>query len=352
MRRAKALDAASNLVWLQPAPANNTWAIAVRPMSPRRGNLATLDDFGRWVASGGKMKVAASAEFTESAAALPAFEKAYGFKLSGDQVLVLSGGDTAATEQAAASGTSGVNAAMAYGTDGQLAALGLVVMRDTKNVQLVFEPAPLIRKEVLDANPEIAGLLEPVFKSLTLETLQKAQCADRGRRRGCAIGREELPDREGFPQIAGVAKYLPDSLSAPETPSCSRSSSRHLRAQGPLAFWFTHRTGSCPAVRCCSRTWRAPSVSALLVTTALLLLVCSLLSQSHLCRRCNGAPAASGIGGNPLGRGQRRERAWQRASRRARAHRSAWASGCFAAAPVLASWTSPSRPRSARPSAP
>ncbi len=110
------------------------------------------------------MKIAASSEFTESAGALPAFEKAYGFKISSDQVLVLSGGDTAATEQAAASGTSGVNAAMAYGTDGQLAALGLVVMRDTKNVQLVFEPAPLIRKEVLDAHPEIAGLLAPVFQ--------------------------------------------------------------------------------------------------------------------------------------------------------------------------------------------
>ncbi|MGN8117416.1 glycine betaine ABC transporter substrate-binding protein OsmF [Labrys sp. 22185] len=171
--RARDLDATNKLVWLQPAPANNTWAIAVRADVAKEQNLATLDDFGRWIAGGGKMKIAASSEFTESAGALPAFEKAYGFKINSDQVLVLSGGDTAATEQAAASGTSGVNAAMAYGTDGQLAALGLVVMRDTKNVQLVFEPAPLIRKEVLDAHPEITGLLAPVFKSLTLETLQQ-----------------------------------------------------------------------------------------------------------------------------------------------------------------------------------
>lgn len=170
--RAKSLDAANNLVWLQPAPANNTWAIAVRADVAKAQHLTSLDDFGRWIAGGGRIKIAASAEFVESAGALPVFEKAYGFKLSADQVLVLSGGDTAATEQAAASGTSGVNAAMAYGTDGQLAALGLVIMRDTKNVQLVFEPAPLIRKEVLDAHPEIADLLEPVFKSLTLETLQ------------------------------------------------------------------------------------------------------------------------------------------------------------------------------------
>jgi osmoprotectant transport system substrate-binding protein len=171
-QRAKTLDAANNLVWLQPAPANNTWAIAVRADVAKTQKLASLQDFSKWVSGGGKVKLAGSSEFVESAGALPAFQAAYGFKLTSDQLLVLSGGDTAATEQAAAAGTSGVNAAMAYGTDGQLAALGLVVMTDNKNVQLVFEPAPLVRKEVLDAHPQIATILAPVFKSLTLETLQ------------------------------------------------------------------------------------------------------------------------------------------------------------------------------------
>ncbi len=49
-----------------------------------------------------------------------------------DQLLVLAGGDTAATIRAAAEGISGVNAGMAYGTDGALAALGLVVLADDK----------------------------------------------------------------------------------------------------------------------------------------------------------------------------------------------------------------------------
>ncbi|KRD95839.1 hypothetical protein ASE63_12525 [Bosea sp. Root381] len=170
--KAKTLDEANKLVWLQPAPANNTWAIAVRRDLATAQKLTSLDDFGKWVSGGGKVKLAGSAEFVESAAALPAFQAAYGFKLTSDQLLVLSGGDTAATEQAAASGTSGVNAAMAYGTDGQLAALGLVVLADSKGVQPVYQPAPVVRKEVLDRHPRIAELLAPVFKSLTLETLQ------------------------------------------------------------------------------------------------------------------------------------------------------------------------------------
>ncbi len=170
--KAKELDKANNIVWLQPAPANNTWAIAVRKDVAEKNNLKTMDDFGKWVAGGGKVKLAGSAEFVESPAALPGFQEAYGFKLTADQLLVFSGGDTAATEKAAAEQTSGVNAAMAYGTDGQLAALGLVVMTDTKGVQAVYEPAPTVRQETLDKYPQIKDLLDPVFTSLSLETLQ------------------------------------------------------------------------------------------------------------------------------------------------------------------------------------
>lgn len=171
--KAKQLDAEkNNLVWLKPAPANNTWAIAIRKDVAEANKLTTLDTFGKWVSSGGKVKLAGSAEFVESAAALPAFEKAYDFKLSPDQLLVLSGGDTAATIKAAAEQTSGVNAAMAYGTDGALAALGLVVLTDTKGVQAVYEPAPVVRADVLKEYPKIETVLDPIFASLSLETLQ------------------------------------------------------------------------------------------------------------------------------------------------------------------------------------
>lgn len=163
----------NNLVWLTPAPANNTWAIAVREELANEHDLQTMADFGEWVSDGGDVKLAGSAEFVESPAALPSFQKAYDFKLSQDQLLVLSGGNTAATIRAAAEGTSGTNAAMVYATDGAIQPAGLKVMDDTKNVQMVYEPAAVIRKPVLDAHPEIAELLEPVFTSLDRETLQE-----------------------------------------------------------------------------------------------------------------------------------------------------------------------------------
>ncbi|HEX3883739.1 MAG TPA: ABC transporter substrate-binding protein [Stellaceae bacterium] len=169
----KALDAARNhIVWLTPAPANNTWVIAIR------GDLAgfparrCLDDLATYLAGGGKFKLAASAEFVESPAALPAFEQTYGFRLKAEQLLTLSGGNTAATLRAAAEGTSGVNAAMAYGTDGELSALGLTALCDDKGAQIVYAPTPVARQTVLDAHPEIAPLLDRIFATLSLETLQ------------------------------------------------------------------------------------------------------------------------------------------------------------------------------------
>jgi osmoprotectant transport system substrate-binding protein len=169
-----ALDRAKNhLVWLAPAPANNTWVIAVRKDLAQRAHLKTMSDFAHYVNGGGGIYLAASAEFVESPSALPAFERTYGFHLKDRQLLTLSGGNTSATLRAAAEGMSGVNAAMAYGTDGAIAALGLVALEDDKAAQIVYAPAPVVREAVLRQYPEIPGLLDPVFKSLTLATLQQ-----------------------------------------------------------------------------------------------------------------------------------------------------------------------------------
>ncbi|SFH53711.1 glycine betaine ABC transporter substrate-binding protein OsmF [Modicisalibacter xianhensis] len=163
----------NDVVWLTPAPANNTWAIAVRNDVAEKNNLETMEDFAQWVSEGGEVKLAGSAEFVESEAALPSFQQAYDFQLDQDQLLVLSGGNTAATIRAAAEGTSGTNAAMVYGTDGAIKPAGLKIMDDTQGVQMVYEPAPVIRQETLEANPDIEGLFAPVFESLDRETLQE-----------------------------------------------------------------------------------------------------------------------------------------------------------------------------------
>jgi osmoprotectant transport system substrate-binding protein len=168
----KELDEANDVTWLAASPANNTWAVAIPRSLSDAEAIVTWEDFADYVNGGGEVKLVGSQEFIERDDALGAFEAAYGFELADDQLIALAGGNTAQSEQAAASGTDGANAAMAYGTDGSLAALDLVVLEDTMGAQPIYQPAPTFRSEVIEAYPEIPGILDPVFESLTLEVLQ------------------------------------------------------------------------------------------------------------------------------------------------------------------------------------
>lgn len=168
----KTLDEANEVTWLAASPANNTWAVAIPRALSDAESIVTWEDFAEFANAGGDIKLVGSQEFIERDDALGSFEAAYGFELTEDQLIALAGGNTAQSEQAAAAGTDGANAAMAYGTDGSLAALDLVVLEDTMGAQPIYQPAPTFRSEVTDMYPEIAGILDPVFQSLTLEVLQ------------------------------------------------------------------------------------------------------------------------------------------------------------------------------------
>src|SRR5690606_6176508 len=150
---------ANNLVWLEPAPANNTYAFAVTRAFAEEHGLTSVADYADYVNDGGTVMMAVGDEFAQRADGLQAFEEAYGFELTDDQLLVIAGGTPAQTEQALAEGANNVNAAMAFATDGALMAYDFVVLADPEGAQPVFQPTPVVRGEVLEANPEIADVL-------------------------------------------------------------------------------------------------------------------------------------------------------------------------------------------------
>jgi len=164
--------AANHIVWLTPAPANNAWALAVRRDVALAHHLRTMSDFGRWVSGGGKVVLACSAEFA-NAGTLRSLERTYGFVLSSAQLIVLAGGETAATIAAAAAGTNGTNTAMVYGTDGGITAAGLQILEDDRHDQPVYAPVPIIREAALRAHPQIAAIVKLLMESFNRETLQR-----------------------------------------------------------------------------------------------------------------------------------------------------------------------------------
>lgn len=171
--RVKTEDLAKNkIVWLTPAPANNTESIAVTKAFADKNGLKTLDDLAAFVNRGGVVKLIANQTWLDRELGFKGIQKAYGFTLKKSDIIGLSNGNTAQFIKAVATGTDGVNAAEVYATDGGLADLGLVVLTDTKSIPPVYNPAPVFREAIITTYPQIPETLAPLFKTLTIENLQ------------------------------------------------------------------------------------------------------------------------------------------------------------------------------------
>lgn len=166
-------DAAINdLVWLQPAPANNTFGIAVTRAFATEHNLVTMSDWASFINGGGTVYFVGSEEFMLRDDGLPSFERTYGFDLQSSQVISIIGVGPDVTEKALFDGVNGINAAMVYGTDGGLVGYDLVLLEDNLFAQPIYQPTPVFRGEVIRNNPEIVGLINPIFATLDNATLQ------------------------------------------------------------------------------------------------------------------------------------------------------------------------------------
>ena len=208
--RVAALDKAKNdLVWLAPAPANNTWVIAVRKDLAERAGLKTMTDFARYVRGGGYVYLAASAEFVESPSALPAFEAAYGFRADrpaiADPVRRQHLGDLARRGRGDVRGQrrDGLRHRRRHRRARPRGA------RRRQGAQIVYAPAPVVRGAVLREYPQLPGLLDPVFNSLTLDILQQlnAKIAVDGEDAGAVADR--LSQIAAFPAVTAEADPAP-----------------------------------------------------------------------------------------------------------------------------------------------
>ena len=166
----------NDLVWLQAAPANNTYAFAVTRQWSEENGITSLPEFATYINEGNYVKVATGDEFAQRPDGIPSFENTYDFAFSADQLLIIAGGTPAQTEQALAEGSNDVNVAMAYATDGALMAYDFVVLSDPEGAQPVFQPAPVFRGEVVEAfegtEPSLADILDPIFATFDEVALQ------------------------------------------------------------------------------------------------------------------------------------------------------------------------------------
>ena len=162
----KEADAANGIAWLDPAPFNNTYAIAVASETATELEIATMSDLAAYAGENPEgATVCGASEFLNRDDGLPGLEEAYEFEFS--EVSELELGLVYTSTDAGDPCVFGE----AFATDSRIVALDLTVLEDDLEFHPTYLPALNVRQEVLDENPGLADLFAPVAEALDDETM-------------------------------------------------------------------------------------------------------------------------------------------------------------------------------------
>ena len=171
--KVKAMDAKNGLVWLTPAKFNNTYAIVMQAKKADELGIKTLSDWAAWIKKNpGKMTVATNAEFYSRADGFKGMMEFYGLTFGEDipdaNVKKM---ETPLCKKAVRDAQT--LCGMAFATDGEIKAYDQVVLVDDKGFFPIYNPAPVIRKSVLDQYPDIKYILGEIGPSLDTGTMTR-----------------------------------------------------------------------------------------------------------------------------------------------------------------------------------
>jgi osmoprotectant transport system substrate-binding protein len=160
----------NNIEWLEPpAPANNTYAIAVRKEVYDKLGVKDLSDFKQLVKDNpDEATICVGTEFSTRDDGLPGMEKAYDFEFPSNNIVKI---DEGLIYQATNKGDK-CNFGEVFATDGRIKGLGLELITDSKGFFPLYNPALCIDKKVLEEYPQVEKIFAPISKKLTTEELQ------------------------------------------------------------------------------------------------------------------------------------------------------------------------------------
>jgi len=150
---------------LQPADFNNTYGIFVRREVAEEYGLETLADLQE---NASELRFASYSEFQERSDGLPNIEENYG-QMDFQDIRIVN--DLTLRYRGVEQGEADVG--VGFTTDGQLASEELVVLDDPKNIWPFYYPAPVVRSDVLEENPEMEEILNSVTETLDAEVMRE-----------------------------------------------------------------------------------------------------------------------------------------------------------------------------------
>lgn len=161
-------DAENGLVWLEPAPMNNTYGFAMTQASADRLGITALSQIQDIPVEDRTFCV--ESEFNSRSDGMNPMLETYdiprGSEVPEENIRLY---DTGAIYAATAAGQCVFGEV--FTTDGRIVALDLVVLEDDRQFFPMYNLSPVVNQDLLEAYPQIADLLAPVSARLTNEVL-------------------------------------------------------------------------------------------------------------------------------------------------------------------------------------
>jgi osmoprotectant transport system substrate-binding protein len=164
--KVKAEDAGNGLVWLAMAPFNNTYTLMMKQETGTELGITSISDLADYINGGGDASLCTDQEFYARPDGFKGVEALYGFQFNEAQVIMM---DPGLTYKALQDGQC--TTAMGFATDGRIPAFGFFNLEDDKQFFPVYNPAPVVRQEIMDQYPGVATVLNPIAKALTTERM-------------------------------------------------------------------------------------------------------------------------------------------------------------------------------------
>ncbi|TDD49827.1 glycine betaine ABC transporter substrate-binding protein [Nonomuraea terrae] len=154
----------NGIVWLPPAPLNNTYAVGVTHATAQRWGLRTISDIRKIPVRQRTFCVDHETFGRDDGflGMLRAYGLRYGTDIPGQGVRRVSVGvlyDSVASDRCALG--------MVTTTDGRVEALDLTLLQDDKKFFPLYNASVTMRRELADAHPEIARIFAPISAKLT-----------------------------------------------------------------------------------------------------------------------------------------------------------------------------------------
>ena len=157
-------DAANGVTWLEPAPFENTYRIAVPTAFAEDNDLVTMSDAAAYIeANPQDAAVCAAAEFVNRDDGLPGLQTAYGFEFSEVVQLDLNLIYTQVGETC--------SFGEVFSTDARIVSNDLAVLSDDEGFFVQYQGAMTLRDSTLAENPAIAEIMAPISAALTSEVI-------------------------------------------------------------------------------------------------------------------------------------------------------------------------------------